>query len=69
LVIKDLLLFFIYDDDHGWKIMFLKMYNTTQREWGQPQLFSVHFVGHRMLPLVCIVERLQCLWKTMLLIC
>jgi len=52
------LLFVIHHDDHDWKIMFLKMCNTTQREHGQPQLFSVSFEGHRMPPLVYIVERL-----------
>lgn len=47
----------------------LKMWNTTQRECGQPQLFSLSFEGHRMPPLVHIIERFQCLWTTVLLIC
>jgi hypothetical protein len=43
LVIKGLLLFVIYDEAHDWKIMFLKMCNTTKRECGQAQLFSGSF--------------------------
>jgi len=41
-----------------WKIMFLKMCNTIQRECGQTQLFSVSFIGHSMPTLVYTVERL-----------